>query len=300
MALYILLRLDMKFNLKKNHLLAPYTSWKIGGMADRFYMPKNLSELQKFLQELPNAEPITWLGAATNVLIRDGGIRGTVIYIKGKLNRIEDQADGLRVEAGVSCARLVRHALNANLDAAFLAGIPGTIGGALAMNAGAFGDVIWNHVVAVEVMNRHGEIQLKPAQDFIPSYRQVDGLNEKEWFVVGHLKFTSQKNDYIKERIKQFLHKRREKHPLQEPSCGSVFRNPSKDYAARLIEEAGLKGKRIGGTEVSEKHANFIINKNNALSCDMEALIQYVMAQVEKKSGIKLIPEVKILGENNE
>lgn len=284
--------------IEKNHKLAPYTSWKIGGIADRFYRPKNLTALQEFLKELPKDEPIIWLGAATNVLIRDGGIRGTVIYVKGKLNHIEDEDDGkLRVEAGVGCSRLVRYALNLGKDAAFLAGIPGTIGGALVMNAGAFGDQIWNHVISVELIDRKGEITIRPATDFVTDYRHVSGIGEDEWIVAGLLQFADKEPNYIKERIKQFLHKRAEKHPLQEPSCGSVFRNPSGDFAARLIELSGLKGKKIGGAKVSEKHANFIINENDAKAGDVEALMQYIMEQVEKKTGVRLVPEVKILGE---
>jgi len=284
--------------IEKNHKLAPYTSWKIGGVVDRFYIPRNLDDLQKFLQGLSENESVTWLGAATNVLIRDGGIRGTVIYVKGKLNHIENLENGaLRVEAGVGCSRLVRYALNLGKDAAFLAGIPGTIGGALAMNAGAFGDQIWNHVVSVELIDRKGQITIRPAKDFIANYRHVSGIGEDEWIVAGFLKFADKEPDYIKERIKQLLHKRAEKHPLQEPSCGSVFRNPLNDFAARLIEVSGLKGKRIGGAQVSAKHANFIINENNAKASDVEALIQYIIEQVEKKTGVRLVPEVHIVGE---
>lgn len=283
--------------IEKNHKLASYTSWKIGGAADRFYRPKNLTALQEFLKDLSKDEPITWLGAATNVLIRDGGVRGTVIYVKGKLNHIEDLEDGvLRVEAGVGCSRLVRHALSLGKDASFLAGIPGTAGGALAMNAGAFGDQIWNYVVSVELIDRSGEIKIRPAKDFVTDYRHVLGIGEDEWMVAGVLKFADKEPSYIKERIKQFLHKRAEKHPLQEPSCGSVFRNPPGDFAARLIEVSGLKGKKIGGAKVSEKHANFIINANNALASDVEALMQYIIEQVEKRTGVRLVPEVRILG----
>lgn len=286
------------WKINKNQTLAPYTSWKIGGVADRFYVPKNLNELKLFLQDLPKDEPITWLGAGTNVLIRDGGIRGTVIYVKGKLNNILDMEDGtLRVEAGVSCSRLVRHALNLGRDAAFLAGIPGTIGGALAMNAGTFGNHIWDNVVTVELIDRNGEIKVRSAKDFAIDYRSVVGLGEEEWFVAGFLKFGNKEESCIKERIKQLLQKRKKTQPLDEFSCGSVFRNPLEDHAARLIEAAGLKGKKIGGAKVSEKHANFIINENNALSCDIEALIQYIEEQVERKFGVRLVPEVKILGE---
>ena len=288
-------------NIKKielNHKLAPYTSWKIGGIADTFYIPKNLAELKRFLKGLPSNESLTWLGAGTNVLIRDGGVRGTVIYIKGKLNNIVKIAEGgLRAEAGVSCSRLVRRALNLGQDASFLAGIPGTIGGALAMNAGAFGDEIWRYAKAVEVINRYGEVRVKPANDFIAGYRHVKGLGANEWFVAGIFHFPSGEIVDIQERVKQLIQKRRKSQPLNELSCGSVFRNPPGDYAARLIETAELKGKTIGGASVSTKHANFIINKNNALASDIEALLQYIIEQVEKKHGIRLVPEVHILGE---
>lgn len=285
-------------NLQHNHPLAGYTSWKIGGLAEYFYQPTDIKDLANFLHNCKH-DPIILLGAATNVLIRDSGIKGTVIYLRGSLNELQQLDDfSLRAEAGVSCSRLVQQCIHLSLvDAAFLAGIPGTIGGALAMNAGAYDDSIWTHVTAVETINRRGEIQLRPATEFKPGYRQVTGLDTNEWFVAGHFRFTRGDEKEAEHQVRELMRQRQSTQPLNQPSCGSVFRNPPKDYAARLIESCGFKGKCIGDACVSEKHANFIVNIGAATSAQVEALIQEIIDTVREQHGIELHPEVRILGE---
>lgn len=283
--------------LHENHPLANYTSWKIGGPAEYFYHPTDLQDLAVFLRHWKK-EPITLLGGATNVLIRDHGVKGLVIYLRGSLNELKQiDAFNIRAEAGVSCSRLVQQCVHLDLiDAAFLAGIPGTIGGALAMNAGAYGDVIWNHVTAVETINRKGQIKLRPVTEFQPEYRQVKGLAINEWFAAGYFKFNRGKEQETDIKVRDILQRRQASQPLDLPSCGSVFRNPPGDYAARLIESSNLKGMQIGGAKISDKHANFIVNEGEAKASDVEKLIAIIMETVEQKHGIKLVPEVHVLG----
>ncbi len=290
---------ELKNTLLTNHVLAEHTSWKIGGSAEYFYRPRNIDDLAKLLQIWPD-EPITLLGAATNVLVRDKGIKGLVIYLRNSLNNFQKiGANTLRVESGCNLTQLVQKCADFGMiDAAFMAGIPGTLGGALKMNAGAYGDTIWHHVQAVETINRRGQIKFRKAAEFIAHYRHIEGLANDEWFIAAHLYFTLDNIEKTKQQIQTYLQKREKSQPLNLPSCGSVFRNPEGDYAARLIEANNLKGRQIGGAKVSEKHANFIVNCGHATAADVEALIQEIIITVEKANHIKLIPEVHILGES--
>ena len=287
----------LRGKLLHNHLLAEYTSWKIGGPAEYFYRPVDLEDLVQIMR-VWQEEPITILGAASNVLIRDGGIKGLVIYLRHSLNKLDELDDfNLRVEAGLDLRHLVEKCANLGMfDATFMTGIPGTIGGALKMNAGAYGSRIWNHVIAVETINRIGEIKLRRACEFAVTYRQVDGLNKEEWFVAAQFNFLRGKVEEAKQQVQTYLQRRNKSQPLEFPSCGSVFRNPEGDYAARLIETVGLKGKQIGGARISERHANFIVNCGNATAADVETLMQEIIIKVESSSGVKLIPEVHVLG----
>ena len=291
-------QLTLRGALKLNEPMARHTSWRVGGPAERYYEPADLDDLALFLAQVADDEPLFWVGLGSNLLVRDGGIRGTVIVTTGLLNEMSMLGNGLvRVEAGVSCARAARFAARQSLvGAEFLAGIPGTIGGALAMNAGAFGDEMWLHVAAVEVINRHGERFLRQPEEYVVSYRHVLSP-ANEWFVAAHLKLQVGDAMAATVRIKELLDKRNASQPIGQPSCGSVFRNPPNDYAGRLIEACGLKGQCIGGACVSEKHANFIINSGNASAADVEAMIERVMTTVDEQHGIRLIPEVHIVGE---
>lgn len=285
--------------LRQNESLARYTSWRVGGKARQTYRPADLADLLEFLTNLPKDEKIIWLGLGSNVLIRDGGIPGTVIMTQGHLNKLE-QLDKMiiRAEAGVTCAKMAKYCAKLGFPAgAFFAGVPGTIGGALAMNAGAFGGETWPYVVSVETVNSRGEVKKRVPKDFKVSYREVI-RPEGEWFVAGHFVFPAGEMQHATQAISELLRKRSATQPIGEFSCGSVFRNPPGDHAARLIEASGLKGLRQGDAWVSEKHANFIINGGKATADDIETLIYTVQERVEKLHAIKLIPEVHIIGEH--
>lgn len=285
--------------LKHNEPLAPYTSWCVGGPAKQIFFPENAQDLALFLQNLPTNERVLWLGLGSNVLVRDEGFNGTVILTMGGLKHaeiIDEKAHIVRVEAGMSCPTFARFCARASLTGAeFLAGVPGTIGGALRMNAGAFGGETWNHVLLVETIDRQGHLHLRKPNEFKVSYRSVKGQSN-EWFIAGHFQLTPGDKDTSLEQIRQLLDKRAATQPTGQPSCGSVFRNPDGDYAARLIETAGLKGVRIGQALVSPKHANFIINEGNASARDIEALIHHVAEQVAECHGVYLHREVHIVG----
>lgn len=284
--------------LRQNESLARYTSWHVGGKARQTYRPADLDDLLQFLKFLPEDEHVVWLGLGSNVLIRDGGIAGTVILTQGRLNKLELlNESAIRVEAGVTCAKMAKYCAKEGFAAgAFFSGVPGTMGGALAMNAGAFGGETWRHVVAVETVDRVGEIRIRKPQEFKVAYREVVRPAD-EWFVAGHFSFAKEDSEQAAEAIRQLLRKRAATQPIGEFSCGSVFRNPAGDHAARLIETSGLKGFRQGDAWVSEKHANFIINGGKATAADIETLIQLVQERIEKLHGVKLITEVHIIGE---
>lgn len=288
---------DWRGELRFDEPMDRHTSWRAGGKARRFYRPADLDDLCSFLASLDRHEPLLWLGLGSNLLVRDGGFPGTVIEVFGALNELEWlDAQLLRAGAGVSCAKVARTASRAGLTGVeFLAGIPGTMGGALAMNAGAFGGETWAHVAAVETVDRSGVLHTRSPDEFQVGYRSVTGVAD-EWFVAAHLLLERGDAAQAQERIRQLLEKRGASQPVQQNSCGSVFRNPPGDHAARLIEACGLKGRRLGGAQVSEKHANFIINTGNASAADIETLLLQVQGTVEQQQGIRLEPEVRIVG----
>jgi len=277
--------------------LRKHTSWRVGGPADLFYAPASIAELKSILAELPTATPVYWLGLGSNLLVRDGGIRGAVIAT-GSLPRELERLDERRVRAsaGLACMLLAKRCVRWQLGpAAFFAGIPGTVGGALAMNAGAFGGETWTHVESVATIDRRGGIRERPRADFTIGYRTVRGATN-EWFLGATFRFEHDAASSM-DAIKDMLARRNAAQPLGKPSCGSVFRNPEGDFAGRLIEEAGQKGRRIGGAMVSDKHANFILNSGDATAADIEALIAEVRAAVARTSGVTLELEVRVIGE---
>jgi len=276
--------------------MAKHTSWHVGGPADLYFTPRDVMDLASFMRQLRPEVAVLWIGLGSNLLVRDGGIRGAVIATAGALGGIERKsANVIRVEAGVACARVAKQCVKWGLGPAeFLAGIPGTIGGALAMNAGAWGGETWRHVVDLEVMDRRGARKTRKPADYEVSYRHVDGP-QGEWFLAAQLQF-ERKPGTNTETIRELLEKRKEAQPIGEWSCGSVFINPRTDHAWRLIESAGLKGHRIGDASVSTKHANFIINHGAARAADIEALIQHVQSTVLQVHGIELQTEVRIVG----
>jgi UDP-N-acetylmuramate dehydrogenase len=277
--------------------MAKHTSWHAGGTADFFFTPRDIMDLASFVRQLPAEVPLLWIGLGSNLLVRDGGIRGAVVATHGALGALErHSATRIRVEAGVPCARIARQCVKWGLGPAeFFAGIPGTLGGALAMNAGAWGQETWTHVVEVEVLDRRGARRTRTRADYSIGYRQVSGP-DNEWFIGARLEF-ERRPGINSDAIKELLDKRRATQPIGEWSCGSVFTNPPHRHAAQLIESAGLKGYRIGDASVSDKHANFIINHGAARSADIEALIRYVQKTVAAVHGVELHTEVRIVGE---
>ena len=282
-----------------------HTSWRAGGAAEHMYQPADLDDLLAFLRGLPPDEPLHVVGLGSNLLVRDGGLRGTVLLLHGALNGLSFEADAsVYAEAGVPGAKLARFAALRNLRGAeFCAGIPGTVGGMLAMNAGCYGSDIWQKVLRVQTVNRRGETLMRTAEDYETGYRHValrpshSTPAADEWFIAAWLKFEAGDGAIARQVIKELLDKRIASQPLNLPNAGSVFRNPPGDHAARLIQQCGLKGRRIGGAQVSEKHANFIVNTGEATAADIENLINEVRATVLQQTGIDLHPEVRIIGE---
>lgn len=286
--------------VRMNEPMSRHTVWACGGPADYFYKPADLSDLCHYLRQLAPTESMFWLGLGSNLLVRDGGLRSHVVALAGAIDGIEIVANKVLVMAGTACAKVARACANAKLrGATFLAGIPGTMGGALAMNAGAFGGETWPIVVRVQTIDRQGRLRWRAARDFDYGYRTVRGPRQ-EWFVGCELQLDNADTTSVvdaREEIKALLAKRASSQPTGQRSCGSVFRNPENDFAGRLIELAGLKGMRVGGAVVSIKHANFIINDEDASAADIEALITHVQNAVMKNSGTRLVCEVQIVGE---
>ena len=282
--------------------LARHTSWRAGGRADLLFRPEDRDDLAAFVRQLPAAMPIHVLGLGSNTLIRDGGLRGAVVIMHDPGAALA-VADGLvYAEAGVASPKVARLAARLGCEeAAFLAGVPGTLGGALAMNAGCYGGETWNHVARVEVLSRDGRFEVRQRDDYRAGYRSLrraDGSPPDGIFTAAWLSFAPGDATKARARIRELLAKRIASQPLSLPNAGSVFRNPPGDHAARLIEAAGLKGHAIGGARVSEMHANFIVNPGGrALAADIEALIGHVRAVVQTKFGVALEPEVRIVGE---
>jgi UDP-N-acetylmuramate dehydrogenase len=289
---------NLRGRLRQAEPLAKYTTWRVGGAADWLYEPADLNDLSVFLAQVPTNFPILFLGLGSNLLIRDGGVRGVVIVTSGLLNDIKLlDATRVRIEAGVSCAKVARVTARENLGGAeFFAGIPGTLGGALAMNAGAWGGETWKLVQTVETIDNTGTLRQRVPQDYEIGYRSVRG-HKNEWFVAATLQFVPTVDSSGQQRIKELLARRNATQPIGLPSCGSVFRNPPGDYAARLIEQDGWKGYRLGGAGVSEKHANFIINENQATAAEIECLIDKIRTSVTEHFGIQLVCEVRMVGE---
>jgi UDP-N-acetylmuramate dehydrogenase len=286
-----------KGELLLNEPLARYTSWRVGGPADRLYRPASLEGLKSFLHNLPHGEPVHFVGLGSNLLVRDGGVRGTVVLMHDALTEMSFERETVYAEAGVTCAKLAKFAARQHLHGAeFLAGIPGTVGGALAMNAGCHGGETWEVVHRAVTIDRHGAVHERSQVELEIGYRHVS-LPGEEWFVAAWFQLHAGEASIAEEKIKALLAKRLATQPLNLPNAGSVFRNPEGNYAARLIEDCGLKGYGIGGAQVSEKHANFIVNTGDATAVDIEHLIGHVHMTVLRETGADLQREVRIIGE---
>lgn len=283
--------------LRRGEPMSRHTSWRVGGPAELFFVPASIEDLASFLADLDGDTPVLWHGVGSNLLVRDGGIRGVVVSATRMLRDFE-QIDGytVRAGAGLPCTQLARQCIRRGLGPSeFFAGIPGTVGGALAMNAGAHGGETWERVASVRTIDRRGAIRERVPAEYSIGYRSVTGPAD-EWFIEGTFRFEPGVTP-SRETMDAMLERRRTTQPLGRPSCGSVFRNPPGEHAARLIEAAGLKGRSIGGAEVSEKHANFIVNAGGATATDIEELIEHVRQTVLDVHGVELLHEVRIVGE---
>lgn len=288
----------LRGQLRLGESMARHSSWRAGGLAERFYQPADLDDLGDFLASLPPREPLWWLGLGSNLLVRDGGLEGTVICTRGggALQRLDREGRAVIVGAGMATAQLARFCAREGLAGTeFLVGIPGTLGGALAMNAGALGHETWELVEAVETIDRRGIRRWRSVDAFTPSYRSVR-RPAGEWFTAARLRLGQGEPEVLQERIRDCLRRRADTQPAGQASCGSVFRNPNGDFAGRLIEATGLKGRRVGQAVVSERHANFIVNEGGASAADIEALIELIRIEVRERHGIELVPEVQIIG----
>ncbi len=293
------LDIEVRGVINLNEPMKKHTSWRAGGHAERYFKPADVDDLYSFLKQVPADEPLLWFGLGSNLLVRDGGLRGTVIACSKVLDDLHIYDDvSIHVGAGVACAKVARMSVKDGLSGAeFLAGIPGTMGGALAMNAGAFGEETWNIVRSVETIDRQGQRIKRAASDFETAYRHVN-LFKGEWFISAELLLARDEDTNGLERMQALLNQRAKNQPIGKTSCGSVFCNPESDYAARLIEASGLKGQTIGSACVSDKHANFIINMGGASAQDIESLILFIQEKVKLAHGIYLVPEVRIVGEH--
>lgn len=289
--------LKVQGEIRFNEPMSRHTSWRVGGPAEAFFVPASIDDLASFLADLDADTPLFWHGAGSNLLVRDGGLPGVVISATKMLRQMHQVGDcRVNAGAGVPCTALARQCIRWGLGPSeFFAGIPGTVGGALAMNAGAHGGETWERVESVRTIDRSGALHERTPDDYIVAYRSVKGP-ASEWFLDATFRFDPEITPSMDE-MKAMLERRKSTQPLGMPSCGSVFRNPPGDYSARLIETAGLKGHRIGGAEVSTKHANFIINRETASARDIEELIEHVRQTVLDVHGVGLEHEVRIVGE---
>ena len=296
-----------------NEPMKKHVSWRAGGAAQRVYIPADLEDLTWLVRSVPAHEDIHVVGLGSNLLVRDGGVRGVVILLHGVLKNlaIESRTHGLPpapedvdtalvyVQAGVAAPKLARFAANHDLvGGEFWAGIPGTVGGTIAMNAGCYGGETWDKLVQVQTLGRDGQLNERLPDEYVIGYRHVALKDpQEEWFIGGWFRLTRGDGAASREAIKVLLKQRIASQPLSMPNAGSVFRNPPGHYAAKLIESCGLKGFRIGGAQVSSKHANFIVNVGHATATDIERLIEHVEDTVEARTNVQLIREVRIIGE---
>ncbi len=306
----------LRGDLRSDESMARHVSWRAGGRVRCAYTPADLDDMALFLRGLPDGEQVHVVGLGSNLLVRDGGLDGTVIFTHWALRglnvlRSDNSGGEIWAQAGVACPKVARTAAINNLAGAeFLAGIPGTIGGALAMNAGCYGGETWSLVAQVETIDRAGTLHVRSPQHYTIGYRSVEPRSHqmssatgasayeswKEWFVAATFRLSHGDGEQSRATIKKLLAQRIAAQPLGMPNAGSVFRNPPGDHAARLIEACGLKGRRIGGASISAKHSNFIVNHGGASAADIEALIELAQHTVKQQFGVHLEREVRVVG----
>ena len=291
-----------KMNTINNHFLSKYTSIKIGGKAAIYYKPKNLNDLIFFIKKNNPISKINWLGLGSNLLVRDKGLSGILIHSVNNIKKCilfntiyiygVKFSDIIYVQVGCTSSKLAK--ISNNRSSEFHYGIPGTVGGALNMNSGAFGFNTWRNVLALDLINIKGNIKHKNVNDFNFFYRKINNLKKNEWFIASYFKYN--KTKVMRYDNKLLLNKRSINQPIGQKSCGSVFLNPKNFHVAKIIELCDLKGLVLGEAVISKKHSNFIINIKTASSLDVERLIRIIYLTVLKKLNIKLKLEIIILG----
>lgn len=286
-------------NVEKNKPLKQHTYTRLGGHADYFVTPETYEQVQAIVRFADEQSiPFMLLGNGSNLIIKDGGIRGIVMYL-GKLNNMEITNDKLTAESGALIAKVSAFALEKDLSGLeFACGIPGSIGGALFMNAGAYGGEIKDVLESALIMTKDGSLDRKLAKDLNLNYR-TSNISSEEYIVLeATFALKEAKHEDIKAVMDDLTFKRESKQPLEYPTCGSVFKRPPGNYAGKLIQDSGLQGKQIGGAQVSLKHAGFIINKDNATANEYIGLIEYIQAEVKRQYAVELEREVRIIGED--
>ncbi|MCU9595814.1 UDP-N-acetylmuramate dehydrogenase [Caldibacillus thermolactis] len=278
----------------KNH-----TYTKLGGKADFFVTPTNYEEVQNVVKFcLTEKVPFTLIGNGSNLIVRDGGIRGIVLSLKN-FNKITVSGTRITAQSGAAIIDTSRKALDAKLTGLeFACGIPGTVGGAIYMNAGAYGGEIKDCLESVLVIDKNGEMITRKAQDLDLSYRYSNIQENGDIVLEATFQLQHGNYDEIKAVMDDLTYRRESKQPLEYPSCGSVFKRPPGYFAGKLIQDSNLQGTRIGGAEVSKKHAGFIVNVDNATASDYISLIRHVQKTVKEKFGVSLEREVRIIGED--
>ncbi|MFA5341455.1 MAG: UDP-N-acetylmuramate dehydrogenase [Clostridia bacterium] len=284
--------------IKFNEPMSRYTAYKTGGPADILAMPENLSSLKELLLILKQEKIPTYVfGNCTNLIIRDKGIRGAVI-LTTKLNDMNVQNNIISASCGVSMAKLAAYAYDNGLSGAeAVSGIPGSVGGAVYMNAGSYGTSIEDILINSEYLDEDMNICVLPKKDHEFGCRKSFYTDKNIVILKASFCFTPKDKESIKKEMIEWAKKRKSSQPLEYPSCGSVFKRPAGYYAGKLIEDAGLKGYTLNGASVSEKHAGFIVNAGNATSKDILSIIDLIKTVVYNKYGVDLEPEVRIIGE---
>jgi UDP-N-acetylmuramate dehydrogenase len=280
--------------------MSEHTTFRIGGKADAVCFVQELGELQELFSYVTKENiPYLVVGGGSNLLVRDEGFKGVVIIMREHLASIEQDEENeliLVAGGGLPLINLVRYCSRRGLGGLeFLAGIPGTVGGAVIMNAGAFGQDMAAVLRSIELFSPQGELISREASDLVFSYR-ASSIQEGTIVVRASLQCTQETPQIVSKRVAEYLASRKATQPLEYPSAGSVFRNPPGDYAGRLIEKTGLKGKMIGGAMISPKHANYIVNTGGATAEDVLALMEMAKEKVRKQTGIELEPEIRVVG----
>ncbi|MFC1838255.1 UDP-N-acetylmuramate dehydrogenase [Thermodesulfobacteriota bacterium] len=281
-----------------NVAMSAYSTFRVGGKAEAVCFVHELSVLSELISFM-DSETMPWvvIGKGSNLLFTDRGINGAVIILKGELAEVQKEENNVfTAGGGISTERLLKYCVQQELSGMeFMAGIPGTLGGAVIMNAGAHGEEIEKRIVKIGIVSQSGKTGEMDRSQISFDYRMAS-IPEKSVIYEISLELERGEKELIREKIRNYINKRRETQPLDMPSCGSVFKNPEGDYAGRLIEQCGLKGKHIGDAVVSSKHANFIVNTGKAKASEILELIEYVKKEVWDKTGVMLEPEIRIIG----